>query len=150
MEMFLTLPPWGLWFIAGIFLIIVEIFTPGFVICLIGAACLISGVSAVFTGNLIIQFGIFSISAILIMIFIRPIMLKYFSSKTKRSSNVDALIGREVLVTENIDNLKETGYIKIGADYFRARSENKTAINKGAIVIIKKIEGITATVSLKK
>jgi membrane protein implicated in regulation of membrane protease activity len=142
---------WIIWLIAGFVLLIFEIFTPGFVVSLIGAACIFTGiVSIIFPNNFIVQFISFSIALILLMIYIRPVFLKYFVRKDSRKSNVDALIGKVCLVDTQIENLKGTGYIKVGADYWKAVSNDGSTIPKGSIVIIDKMEGITATVSLKK
>ena len=143
----IKLPLWLIWFIAGLILIVMEIFTPGFVISLIGLACLITGISAIITNNIIIHIIVFSTSIILMMFFLRPIFLKYFYKKNPKKSNVDALIGKQVIVDSDIDNNKNKGYIKIGADYFKAISEDGSNIPKGTLVVIKKMEGITATVS---
>ncbi|HOJ63409.1 MAG TPA: NfeD family protein [Spirochaetota bacterium] len=141
---------WYLWLIIGIILIVLEIFTPGFVVALIGFACLITGILAILIHNIYFQLVFFVISLTLLMIFIRPILLKYLKLTKDHKSNVFALIGKEAIVETEIDNLKGTGYIKIGADYWKAKSSDGSIIPKDSIVIIEKMEGITATVSLKK
>ena len=141
---------WLAWFIAGIILIIVEIFTPGFVVFLIGVAALITGVTALAVDNVYIQFSVFGISMMLLLVFLRPVVKKYlFNKENSQKSNVDALIGKTVVVDKDIDNLSGSGYIKSGADYWKARSADGSSITKGSIVIIEKMEGITALVRLK-
>ena len=72
-------------------------------------------------------------------------------NKSERKSNVEALIGKEAIVDKDIDNsILKKGYIKVGPDYFTAVSERDEKIKEGTIVIIKKIEGNTAIVSIKK
>jgi len=143
-------PPWVIWFISGVLLMIIEIFTPAFFSLIIGIACILTGIAAIFINNLIFQFIFFCITLVLLMIFLRPIFLKYFAGKNVKHSNVDALIGKEAIVTEEINNIKKVGYIKIGADYLKAVSKDGNVIPKNKTVIIEKIEGITAAVSLKK
>lgn len=141
---------WVIWLSLGLILLILEIFTPGFVISLIGIACLASGITAIFFKNIIVQFIIFISVLILLMIYIRPIFLKYLVNNNTKKSNVDALIGQICIVDSEIDNLKNKGYIKVGADYWKAKSSDGNIIPKGATVKIEKMEGITATVSLIK
>jgi membrane protein implicated in regulation of membrane protease activity len=141
---------WVIWLSVGLILLMLEIFTPGFVISLIGIACIVSGVTAVFIKNIIIQFIVFIIVLILLMIYIRPIFLKYLVNSNAKKSNVDALIGQICIVDSEIDNLKNKGYIKVGADYWKAKSIDGNIIPKGSSVKIEKMEGITATVSLIK
>jgi membrane protein implicated in regulation of membrane protease activity len=153
--MIFGVPVWAIWIIVGIVFIIIEIFTPAFFSFIIGLACFVAGLSAVFTpsgwfpGNFIVQLAVFGASLTVMMLFLRPVFLKYFV-KAGRKSNVDALIGTEVLVDSDIDNVKGTGYVKSGADYFKARSSDGNPIEKGTVVVIEKFEGITATVSIKK
>ena len=139
---------WAIWIIAGLVLLIFEIFTPGFVVSLIGISSILTGVLAIFIKNIIIQIIVFSISLLLLMIYIRPIFLKYLVKKDAKKSNIDALIGKNCIVETTIDNLKDEGYIKVGADYWKAKSINGSIIPKGSIVRIEKMEGITAFVNL--
>ena len=140
---------WAFWILAGIVLLIFEIFTPGFVVSLIGVACIITGVFSIFVHNFLIQLIVFSLSILLVMIFARPVLMKYFVNTSTKKSNVDALIGKECMVDTEIDNARNTGYIKMGADYWKAKSNDGSIIPKGSVVVIEKMEGITATVSVK-
>lgn len=141
---------WAFWVILGVILIIAEIFTPGFVIALIGIASLFTGILSIIVHNIYFQLIFFGLSLTFLMIFIRPLLLKYLKITKETKSNVFALIGKEAIVDTEIDNLKGSGYIKIGADYWRAKSKDGSIIPKGSIVIIESMEGITATVSLKR
>ena len=145
MDSFLTMPL--LWLFIGLILLIAEIFTPGFVLALIGvAAILTSGVSLIFK-NTYIQLFTFGIFLIVLAVFVRPIFIKFFFKSDKKSA-VDALIGRESFVNEEINSQKGTGYIKIGADYLKAVSSDNRIIPKGTLVKIDSLLGITATVSI--
>ena len=144
-------PVWFIWIISGVFLLILEIFTPGFVVSLIGFASILAGISAIFFPNFYFNVSVFIITLIIIIIFLRPVFLKMFYKKSAYIPDtfVDSIIGKEVLVDSDIDNLKGLGYIKVGADYFKAKSANGTNIPKGDVVEILSMEGITATVKKK-
>ncbi|HOV15189.1 MAG TPA: NfeD family protein, partial [Spirochaetota bacterium] len=139
-----------IWFISGLVLLILEIFTAGFVVSLIGISCFVGGVVSIFTNNLIVQFLAFGVTMILLMIYIRPIITKYFNKNNNKKSTVDALIGKTCIVDTEIDNSKQTGYVKCGGDFWKAVSSDNSVISKGCQVVIEKMEGITVTVSLKK
>lgn len=141
---------WAFWFIAGIVLLILEIFTAGFVVSLIGVACFAGGVVSLFTNNLIIQFVVFAIALILLMIYLRPVFLKYLVNNNNKKSTVDALIGKTAIVDSEIDNIKLSGYVKQGGDFWKAISKDGSVIEKGKLVVIESIEGNTVTVSLSK
>ena len=139
---------WAVWFISGLLLILLEILTPGFVVSLIGVACLVSGLFSLFTNNIIVQLLAFAVSLVLLMIYIRPIFSKYFTKNDNKKSAVDALIGKVCVVDEEIDNSKPTGYVKC-EEIFGRRSLVMGVLSKRFQVTIEKIEGITVTVSLK-
>ena len=50
-------------------------------------------------------------------------------------------IGQEALVTEQIDNLRETGAIRINGVLWTAKSADDTQIPIGMRVVIERIEG---------
>lgn len=149
MKGMFPIPLWVLWFVLGVILIIIEIFTPAFFAMIIGIACIITGVSAIiFPNYIIIHLIVFGVSLTLMMIFLRPVFVKYLSRKNGTKSNVDAIIGKEAIVDKEINNDLRIGYIKIGADYYKAKSINGDVIPVGSIVKIEKMDSITATVSL--
>jgi membrane protein implicated in regulation of membrane protease activity len=87
-----------------------------------------------------LQLGIFvAVSAILLAL-LRPFVKKYAVPHRTRT-NADRLIGRQALVTEQIENLKETGAIKINGVLWTAKSTDNSVIPVGAAVTITRLEG---------
>ncbi len=144
-NFFLSMPL--LWLFIGIIMLIAEIFTPGFVLGLIGVAAVLTSIVSLIFKNTYMQLFFFGVFLVLLAVFVRPIFVKFFFKGSKKS-NVDALIGKECIVTEDINSSKGTGYIKIGADYLKAISSNNEIIRKGSVVRIESLAGITVTVSL--
>ena len=56
-------------------------------------------------------------------------------------TNADANIGKEVLVTENINNLLNQGEVRINGQLWSAQSLNGEDLEKNTKVVIRKIEG---------
>ena len=99
-----------------------------------GLICAILGASK------LLQFAVFiAVSAILLAL-LRPMLKKYLHVKPIKT-NADRLVGQEALVTEEIDNLRETGAIRIGGVLWTAKSVDDTHIPLGARVVITRIEG---------
>jgi membrane protein implicated in regulation of membrane protease activity len=136
---------WYIWMIIGAALIVIEIFTPGFFILLPGAAAIITGVIAIWVPSLAIQLTVFIALSAALIIFLRPIVLK-MTGKNQQETNADGMIGKVVLVTEDIDNAAGKGYIKYYSDHYPARSEGGVSFAKGEMVRIVRIEGIKAYV----
>ena len=60
----------------------------------------------------------------------------------KTRMNADGLIGELGVVTEEIDNLAETGSVKIQHQIWSARSANEEKIPAGSVVRIEEISGV--------
>ena len=106
-------------------------FIGGSVAGLIAAAC---------GASVGLQLGVFvAVSAVLLAL-LRPLAKKYISPR-REHTNADRLVGREALVTESIDNLKEQGAVKINGVLWTAKSAGGEPIPQGALVKIARIEG---------
>ena len=131
---------WIVWMVLGVILIILEMFTVTFFISLFGVACLVAGVVALITDSYIIQLVFFIVTNILLLIFVRPLFLRYFL-KNKTPSNVNALIGKTFIVSTTINNHSNSGYIKSDGDYWKAKSMDDSIIAEGESVVVEKLEG---------
>ncbi|MBR4171926.1 MAG: NfeD family protein [Kiritimatiellae bacterium] len=95
-----------IWLIAGIILLIMEVATPGFVICFFG----LSAITVSLLAKLIPSFGAawqwfaFSVLAILYTIFLRRFLTRIFvgKSETTSSNPDDDTTGKVVRVTADI------------------------------------------------
>ena len=56
-------------------------------------------------------------------------------------TNADRLIGRQVLVTEAVDNLHETGAVRVNGVEWTARAPSDAVLPAGTLVTIERIEG---------
>ena len=135
--------PWAYWIIAGIILIILEIFVPGFTIATFGAGAVITGILSVFIKGFFIQLLIFSVVSFIIFLWLRPLMLKLFYKKSEDlKTNVDALIGKSARVLEKIDNSGFMGRVKVGGENWKALSNTGDIINTDESVEIVRIDGV--------
>ena len=99
-----------------------------------GLVCAILGAEA------LLQWAVFiGVSAVLLAL-LRPLLKKYLRVKPTKT-NADRLVGQEALVTEQIDNLRETGAIRINGVLWTAKSADDTQISPGTRVVIARIEG---------
>lgn len=140
---------WLYWIIAGIILMIVEIFTPGFVTFLIGLACLITAIFAWFNVPFYYQLIVFSIITIILTFWARPYLIKFFfRNHQEDETNVHGLIGKIGIVIEEIDNDLSIGRVKIGGEVWRSVSIDNQKFPVGQKVTIKNIEGNKVIVDL--
>jgi membrane protein implicated in regulation of membrane protease activity len=73
---------------------------------------------------------------------------KYFHKlDDQRETGVNAFIGNNYKVTENINNSENTGRVLVGSESWRARSENDELFETGDLIKVNKVEGSTLLVS---
>ena len=99
-----------------------------------GLVCAILDVSA------LLQWTAFIAVSAGLLALLRPVLKKYLRVKPMKT-NADRLVGQEALVTEQIDNLRETGAIRINGVLWTAKSADDTQIPIGTRVVIERIEG---------
>ena len=99
--------------------------------------------------NLLVQIGIFAIVSIIAMAIIRPLAAKYWQPKVEKT-NADRILEQEGVVTEEVDNLRALGQIKVAGAVWTARSADNTVIPVGTLVQVERIEGVKAIVREKK
>ena len=97
-------------------------------------------VSAILGAAVLLQAAVFlAVSAVLLAL-LRPVIKKYLHVKPAKL-NADRLIGKTALVTESINNLEETGAVRMNGVLWTAKSVDDTPIPTGTRVRIERIEG---------
>lgn len=135
------------WVAALIILLITEASTTNLTTIWLAAGALVAAILAAVGAGLAIQVIAFIVVSAVLLIFTKPVADKYFKKDGKKT-NKDLLIGSKTYVTETIDNLSETGYIKLGDVFWSARSEDGSVIEVGTLVEVKAINGNRLTVAV--
>ena len=91
--------------------------------------------------QVVLFFGV----SIVLLLCLRPLSKRLLKQK-KVATNADSNIGKEAIVTEEIDNLQGKGAVKIAGVEWSARSEDGSVIEKDAVVRILRIEGVMVCV----
>lgn len=131
------------WMIAGLVLLIAEMFHGGLFLMWIGAGALITALCSLFISIEWVQWAIFAVSSVVLLIASRP-LTRSIHARVTLPSNVDSLIGLQAVVLETIDPVANTGRVRVRSEEWRARSP--VAIKQGAHVVVEKIEGTTMQV----
>ena len=126
------------WIIFGIVLMIAEIFTPGFLLASFGIGAFGGSLFAYWDFEFKVQLFVFSAVTMVVFFGIRPLYNKYFHKlDDQRETGVNAFIGNNYKVTENINN-SEINNKKIRIIDFNKLKEknlnNKLGIEKIKIV----------------
>ena len=139
---------WSIWLIVAFAFFLLEIFTNGIAVICFSFGALAAALVAGLGGNVTWQVIIFAAVSLLSLVFIRPILVKLFykGGKNEVKTNADALIGRIGIVTEEIDNDKNTGRVRVDGDYWKAVSSTSEVISQDSKVKILKLDSIIVTV----
>ncbi|MGN1008135.1 MAG: NfeD family protein [Butyricicoccus sp.] len=96
-------------------------------------------------GGLLAQLVAFAVAAAILLALVRPMTRRLLRPKGART-NADRIVGETVLVTEEIDNVRSTGAVKVLGQEWSARSVDGSVIQAGETVRICAISGVKAMV----
>ena len=114
-----------IWLIAMIVFAGVEAATPTALVSIwFALGALGALIASVVTHSFWIQLVVFLLLSCLCFALLRPLVRRYVTPRTERT-NADRLIGREAVVTQQIDNISGTGQVRVGGQIWTARSENE-------------------------
>jgi membrane protein implicated in regulation of membrane protease activity len=137
---------WQLWTLIGVICLILELTSGDFFIMCFSIGAFITAIVAAFVPSFTAQIIVFAVASLLCLLFVRPLALKYFHRKDEdRPSNVDAMVGRNGVVTDEIP-AQGYGRVKIDGDSWKACGENDIAIEKGTRVKVTAINSTIITV----
>lgn len=140
---------WQIWIIvAGIFFV-AEIFTTGFLVFWFGLSALIVTFLSFIIPDLIIQTTIFLILSVILIFATRPLVNKFLKTDSV-NTNVFSSIGKHGIVIKELDSIQGTGQIKVNGEIWSAEEINGNKVPKDAEVVIVKISGVKAIVSVVK
>ncbi len=143
--MFEILDPWAWWLILAGFLFIIEICTVSFFAFWPGIGAIAAAISCIFTNNVVIQSAVFVVVSILMIVFMKPLVKRLFKTKDVPMNN-KAVIGKNAIVTQDIDNLNSKGQVKVNGELWSAISQDDEIIIKGSTVLVKETEGVKLVV----
>jgi membrane protein implicated in regulation of membrane protease activity len=136
-----------LWLIAGIVLIVAEMFTLDFVLVMFGGGALAAAAAgALGVDNVFVQVLIFSAVSALGLVAVRPaIKNRMHRGADPAVMGVAAIEGSEATVVEQV--AADSGMVKIGGELWRARPYDMAQIiEPGARVRVVEVKGATALV----
>ena len=141
--MFTDFPPWLIWFLIGIVVMLAELVVPGFVIIFFGLGCLGAAVVAGFASNAYsIQLLAFLCVSLLSLATLRKMAMKIFvgrSAASKNDEDANVAVGSRIKIDQDI----EPGYesrVRYRGTMWTAISEDRIAAGGEAEVI-----GVTPT-----
>lgn len=133
------------WLIVFVVFAALELGTMGLTCIWFAIGALAGCVASLLGGNWIVQAIVFIVVTVLVLIFLRPIAIKYINNNAEKT-NVDSMAGKTGKVTTEIDNINATGKIIVDGMEWTARSSEGEIIPEGTLVTVVEIKGVKAIV----
>ena len=123
-------------------LLFIEAIPAGLTTIWFAGGAFIAAIASYAGANLTIQILLFLCVSVILLIFTRPVAMRYFNKETVQT-NANSLIGKKAVVIQEIDNLAQTGQVRINDIEWTARSvDDGVKIEKDTIVEIREIQGV--------
>lgn len=138
------------WLAVMVIMIVIEIITLGLTTIWLAGGALVAFILAMLNVPFIAQVIVFLIVSLVLIIFTRPVAVKYFN-KDRVKTNVESMIGRQAIVVSEVDNLQSIGRVTVGGQEWSARTEKEGVILPvGTVVIVKAVSGVKLIVEERK
>jgi membrane protein implicated in regulation of membrane protease activity len=131
---------WQMWIILAALFVIGEIFTAGFFLLWFGVGAAVAGILALMGFGTAWQWGAFAVVSGILFALSRKFAEK-FTKIQPPGIGADRFIGKIGVVLEEIDNLKNTGRVRIGKEEWRADSATREIILEGKRVEVTMLDG---------
>lgn len=139
-----------LWLIVIVVCIVVEILTLGLTTIWFAGGALAAFVAALLSAPVWLQIVLFVLISAVMLLFTRPWAVR-FINKDAVKTNYESMAGRVGEVTEQVDNLRATGCVRVAGQDWTARAATKTEIIPvGSEVVVERIEGVKLIVTPMK
>ncbi len=133
--------PSAVWLIVLVVLVTGEAVTVGLTFIWFAVGALGGLLVSVLDGPIWLQVVVFLVLSAVTLVLVRPIAAKLLTPGIS-PTNADRVLSQIALVTEDIDNIAETGQVKLFGQVWTARSETGETIPAQTRVRILRIEGV--------
>ena len=105
-------------------------------------------VAAALDADFTVQMTVFIAISVILLLCLRPVSKRMLKSK-KTHTNVDSLIGKDILITKEVNNIQGSGEGKVNGMYWTLRSADSAVIPEGETAAVEKVEGVKLIVRRK-
>ena len=131
-----------MWLILLACFLVVEAITVGLTTIWFAGGALVAAIASGLGAGILIQWVLFLVISLVLLIFTRPLAVRYMNKGVPKT-NVNSLIGERAVVIQKINNLEQTGQVRINDIEWTARTaDDGEEIPTGAVVEIEEIRGV--------
>lgn len=134
------------WLAAMIILIIIEIVTVGLTTIWFAIGALVAIIVSMLGGGIILQLTVFLLISLSMLIFTRPLAVRYINS-TRTRTNYEGIIGKVVRITQDVDNIAGRGSAVVNGQEWTVQTvDDKSRIAAGSLAKVVDIRGVRLVV----
>ncbi len=133
------------WLIVMAVFIVIECFTYQLMSIWMAVGALAAVIANKLGADLTVQIVVFIVTSVVLIACTRPFFTKVIKTKNEKT-NADNIIGKTAIVQSTIDNIKNTGTVKINGMEWTARTHDNSVVEAGETVEILCIEGVKVIV----
>lgn len=138
-----------IWLGILVFMVVVEIVTMGLTTIWFAGGALIATIAAACSAPLWLQITLFFVVSLVLLLFTRPLAVRYFN-KDRFRTNVEGMIGKQGVVTSEIDNIEGIGEVRVGGMEWTARTvTDGMKLPVGTVVVVCAVDGVKVIVQPK-
>lgn len=132
------------WLAVIILFLVIEMVTVSLVSIWFVGGALAAFIVAYFMDNIWIEIAVFLGVSVILLLLLRPLARKLsVKQKDHMISGAKALVGKQAIVTEEIDSVHAKGAVQVNGQYWTAKTELfKDRIPKDTIVDIIDVDGV--------
>lgn len=123
-------------------LLVIEAITVGLTTVWFAGGALIACIASWLGGGIVVQLLLFFGVSVVLLIFTRPLAVRYMNKGVEKT-NAESLLGKRAVVIQTVNNLAQTGQVRINDIEWTARTaDDGEEIPTGAVVEIEEIRGV--------
>lgn len=130
------------WLVVVLILIFIEAVTTNLVTIWFVASGIVAMALSIFIDSYLIQFAVFVLLGLILLITTRKYLIKLFGSKSAKT-NLDRVIGMTAVVTREI-SINSPGEVKVDGKYWTAVADKEIKVD--SIVKVLEINGVKLSV----
>lgn len=130
-----------IWILISAGLVLIELITLGLTSIWFAVGAIVAAIFSYLGFGIWVQLTVALIVTTITLIFTRPLAQKLLNSRVTKT-NVDEIVGKVGVVSEEIDNLKGQGAVKLAGMEWSARSVDDSNIPKEQKVKVCKVSGV--------
>jgi len=134
------------WAAAVVILVIAETATFNFICIWFAVGSVMATIAAAMGFGFAVQLPVFFVASVLFLVLARPLVRNKLGVR-KQPTNSDMVVGKNGIVTQEINNVRGTGRVSAMGLTWAARSEyDSMIIPADAAVVVNRIEGVKVIV----